>query len=504
MNPSSLPYEMDQCLAWLAEPLKELHIRYEKQLIHSDKLPVQNPANGQNIIDIPYITDLNAVDHALSNATKHALIIQPKWAKPHALRDRSRLLRCWYDLIIEHRYMLASIISLEQGKLFLESLAEIDYAARYIEWYSEEAKRVHGSWRASDFPGGAIHVIPRAVGLVYAAIPWNFPASMATRKVAAALAAGCAIILKPSELTPLTAIALHFLASKTELNMDLFPLLCGDANAISQAVMQMPSIRKISFTGSTKIGMKLYQQAAPTLKKLSLELGGNAPFIIGPNAALPLVYKELKTAKWRNSGQSCIAANRVYVHKNHINTVIDHFTAFINQLHLGSAHNPKTTLAPLTPPYAKTRIETLMQQAEQAGARCLAKSNMPSSAAERNGFFVPASLWVDIPLNHPLYEEEIFGPLLALYPFEELDELISLANSSLYGLAAYVFDQDEWFLENIISTLRPSMIGVNNVSLTNERAPFGGTYYSGFGKEGGKEGIEEYLEYSYIHRIVNQ
>lgn len=451
-----------------------------------NKTPVYNPANGELITRVASV-DSTIVEEAISDA-KTAF---DDW-RHCAPQVRSDHLMAWFEQIAIHRHDLATIITLEQGKPLSEALAEIDYAASYIRWFAQQAVRIEGELLTGMQNSQQLMVSRDPVGVCAAIAPWNFPAAMITRKVAPALAAGCTMVVKPAQQTPLTALALAELASRAGLPKGVLQVVCGDPALIGEELTRNPTIRKLSFTGSTRIGSLLMQQCAKDIKKLSLELGGNAPFIVFEDTDLTFAAGELIKAKFRNAGQTCISPNRVYVQDAVYSAFALEVVRQVKQLKVGDGFNPDTTVGPLIDDNAATKVRSHIQQALDAGARMLCGETLPAS-----GRWVAPTVLTDVPQDALCCCEETFGPLVPLIRFDSEQQVTELANGSEFGLAAYLFSNNIHRVRRVVDALETGMVGVNTGVISAANAPFGGVKASGIGREGAHVGIEEYLEMKY-------
>ncbi len=454
--------------------------------INDDKvITVLNPYDHRWIGTVPSLgTDM--INHAIAVA-KRAL---PEWQNKSA-KERSFLLRKWYDLVIEHIDDLAMIMTMEQGKPLLESQAEVKYAASFIEWYAEEAKRIYGDIVPSPIKDSKIIITKQPVGVCAAITPWNFPSAMVTRKVAPALAAGCTMILKPASKTPFSALALAKLALEAGIPDGVFNVVTGQADEIGKIFATHNDIKKLSFTGSTEIGKKLMAMSSQTVKRLSLELGGNAPFIIFADADINLAVEGLMIAKFRNSGQTCICANRIFIHKDIQNKFLKELTKEVAKLNYGNGMDRDSNQGPLISEGALDKVDNLIADALQKGAKLIV-------GGKRHGnCFIPTII-SNISSEMKIFHEEIFAPVISLIAFENDDQVISMANDTLYGLASYIYIGDIAKGWKIAERLEYGMVAINKGILSTEVAPFGGIKQSGFGREGSYMGIEEYLNTKYM------
>jgi succinate-semialdehyde dehydrogenase/glutarate-semialdehyde dehydrogenase len=464
------------------------------QWIHSKtKLAVVNPATNDHLADI----SVASIDHG-RQSVDFAQVAFESW-KRQTGKFRSQLLKKWFDLIIQHQDALATILTLEQGKPLEEARAEVLYSAAYIEWFAEEAKRIEGDVLSSTTPDKRMWVIKEAVGVCVAITPWNFPLAMVTRKIAPALAAGCSVILKPAEQTPLTALALGALAMEAGFPAGVFQVITADALGsieLGKLWCADERVRKLSFTGSTEVGRLLMAQSAPNLKKLSLELGGHAPFLVFEDANLEAAISGAVASKYRNAGQTCVCANRFFVQRSVYQAFSKRLAEASKQLIVGNGLELGVQQGPLIDEAALTKVSDHVEDALRKGAVCLTGGHV----LERSGvarFYEPTVL-IDVTTQMRVMQEETFGPVCAVMPFDTEEEAIQLANDSPYGLAAYAYTQEVQRVFRLTEQLAYGMIGINTGTFSTEIAPFGGMKQSGFGREGSKYGIEEYLEKKYV------
>ncbi|GAB6067411.1 NADP-dependent succinate-semialdehyde dehydrogenase [Methylothermus subterraneus] len=450
--------------------------------------PVVNPASGEEIARVPAL----AADEA-RQAIEAAASALPVWQKRTA-EERAEFLKRWHRQILENREDLARIVTLENGKPFAEALGEVDYGAGFVDWFAGEALRAYGETIPSPWPGRRILTFKQPVGVCAAITPWNFPLAMLTRKCAAALAAGCTAVAKPAAETPLTALALAELAERAGIPAGVVNVITGPAEVLGTELATHPKVRKLSFTGSTRVGRLLMAQAAPTLKRLSLELGGNAPFLVFADADLKAALSGAMLAKFRNGGQSCVAANRFLVQKE----VYEEFAAELAQriaaLKVGPGFEAGVQVGPLIHAKAVAKIEALIAEAVAQGAQVVTGGGRHLLGGN---FFQP-TLLKDVSPRMRIFAEEIFGPVAILTAFTDDEEAIALANASEYGLAAYFYTQDLKRALRVAEALECGMVGVNVGRVSTPVAPFGGIKQSGFGREGSKYGLEEYLEIKYL------
>lgn len=450
---------------------------------------VTNPATGEVLANVAKATP---DDLAHSVASSHQAFLQ--WKKLTA-KERSKLLRRWYDLLIANADDLAIILTLEQGKPLAEAKGEILYGAAYLEWYSEEARRLDGTLIDSNNPNQRILVKSEPVGVCAAITPWNFPNAMLARKVAPALAAGCTMIAKPASLTPLSANALAYLALAAGIPAGVFNIIHGHSGKIGEFLCQHQAVRKLSFTGSTEVGIWLYQNCANSMKKLSLELGGNAPLIVFDDADLDVAVSGIMNSKFRNSGQTCVCSNRIFVHHSIKDQLLLRLQKEIDKLTVGNGLEAGISNGPLIDRNALIHVSSLVADALNNGAQLLCGGKALIQTGEL--FYAPTLL--DCPHDDlRIFKEEIFGPILAVYTFDSDEEVIELANKTPYGLASYLFSRDIGRIFRIAEALESGMVGVNSGLISAENVPFGGVKMSGLGREGSHAGISEYLNQKYI------
>ncbi len=457
------------------------------QAQNQDEIKVHNPFSGAQLGCVPNLTNAD-----VGAAIEYAQTAQSAWAALTADK-RSQILQKWATLIEEHVHDLATIMTTEQGKPLAEAIGEVRYANSFITWFAEEGKRVYGDVIPTKAPDLRYVVIKQPVGVCAAITPWNFPAAMMTRKVAPALAAGCSIIVKPASETPLTALALGELALQAGLPYGVLQIITGDAQRLGSQLSASPVVQKLSFTGSTDVGRKLMQQCAPTLKKLSLELGGNAPFIVFADADIKAAVTGLIASKYRNAGQTCICANRIYVQESIAETFISQFKAQVSALKVGNGVEEGTDIGPLINQAALEKTQALVLDAVQKGGRCII-GGQPHQSSDLA--FEPTII-TQVNADMRLVQEEIFAPVTPIITFTHEQEVITAANASEYGLAAYFYTQDSARSWRMMEQLQYGMVGHNTGLISNEVAPFGGIKQSGFGREGSKYGIDEYLNIKY-------
>lgn len=449
---------------------------------------VDNPANGETLGTVPGLGRIETQRAIV--AAQRAL---PGWRALTA-KERSIKLRRWYELVLENQDDLARLMTLEQGKPLLEAKGEIIYAASFLEWFAEEAKRVYGDTIPGHQTDKRLLVIKQPIGVTAAITPWNFPAAMITRKAGPALAAGCTMVVKPASQTPFSALALAELAERAGIPKGVLNVVTGSATEIGAELTENPIVRKISFTGSTEIGSRLMAQSAPTLKKLSLELGGNAPFIVFDDADLDKAVEGAIASKYRNAGQTCVCVNRLYVQDGVYDEFSEKLRAAVAKLRVGDGLDEGVSVGPLIDAKAVAKIKEHIDDAVSKGARIVAGGQAHSKGG---GFFLPTIL-VDVPNSANVAREETFGPLAPLFRFMDEAEVVDLANDTEFGLASYFYAHDLSRVFRVAEALEYGMVGINTGLISNEVAPFGGVKASGLGREGSKYGIEEYLEIKYI------
>jgi succinate-semialdehyde dehydrogenase / glutarate-semialdehyde dehydrogenase len=453
-----------------------------------DTLEVCDPASGQTITTVP-----NAGTTETRIAITAAQAAFAPWRERTA-DDRSRILRRWFDLMLQHQDDLALLMTSEQGKPLAESKAEILYAASYIEWFAEEAKRIYGEVVPSPWRDKRIVVTREPVGVCAAITPWNFPAAMITRKVAPALAAGCTMIVKPAAQTPLSALAMAELASRAGVPRGVFSVVTGDARAIGGVLTASPAVRKLSFTGSTEVGRMLAAQCAPTLKKMSLELGGNAPFIVFADADLDAAVEGALASKYRNTGQTCVCANRLLVHESVYEAFAEKLARAVSALKVGSGLESGVGQGPLIDMPALRKVEELVADAQACGGRVITGGRRHLLG----GTFYEPTVIVNATSEMRIAREEVFGPVAPLFRFSSDEEALRMANDTEFGLAAYLYSRDLQRVWRVAAALEVGMVGINTGVISTAVAPFGGVKQSGMGREGSFHGIEEYVDTKYL------
>ncbi|MFZ7236839.1 NAD-dependent succinate-semialdehyde dehydrogenase [Avibacterium gallinarum] len=450
---------------------------------------VLNPATQQEICQV---ADLGVTE------TKQAILAaeqaQKRW-KQALPKERANILIRWYELVLQHQEELAQIISLEQGKPITESRGEVLYGASFIQWFAEEAKRIQGDMLPSDKSNHRLMAMKQPVGVVAAITPWNFPNAMITRKSAPALAAGCAVVLKPAPETPLSALALAELASQAGLPKGLLNVIpTTQAGEVGKVLTESPIIRKLTFTGSTKVGKLLMAQSASTVKKLSLELGGNAPALVFDDADLDSAVEGVFASKFRNAGQTCICTNRIYVQAGIYEAFVQKFCEKVQQIKLGEANQPDVTMGPLIRQSAVEKVQRHIDDALQKGAKLV----LGGKPADLGGTFFQPTVLADVNQTMLVAKEETFAPLAPIFKFETEEQAIAMANDTEFGLAAYFFTQNINRIWRVSEALEYGIVGINEGLVTNEFAPFGGVKESGIGREGSHYGIDEFLELKYL------
>ena len=451
-------------------------------------LDVDNPATCQAIGRVP---SLNAAE--TRRAIEAANAAFPVWSKKTA-KERAAILRRWFDLVMENQDDLARLMTIEQGKPLAESRGEVVYAATFLEWFGEEAKRVYGDTIPQHQPDKRIVVIKQPVGVVACITPWNFPLAMITRKAGPAIAAGCTVVLKPAEQTPFSALALAELAERAGVPKGVFNVITGDPKEIGAELTSNPIVRKFSFTGSTEVGKLLMAQCAETVKKISLELGGNAPFIVFDDADLDAAVEGAIASKYRNSGQTCVCANRLLIQDNVYDAFAAQLAAAVKKLKPASGLEPGATQGPLIDDAAVEKVESHIQDAQAKGAKIFAGGKRHALGGR---FFEPTIL-TDVTPQMLLAREETFGPVAPLFRFKKEAEAVALSNDTEYGLAAYFYGRDVARIWRVAEALEYGIVGINTGIISTEVAPFGGMKQSGLGREGSKYGIEEFLEIKYL------
>lgn len=448
-------------------------------------IAVSNPADGSIVGEVPDMGEDEAREAVVA-----AYAVQPAWAAKTAY-ERSAILRRWFDLMMQHQNDLALILTLEQGKPLAEARGEIAYGASYIEWFAEEAKRVYGDTLPALNTDQRIQVIRQPVGVCAAVTPWNFPNAMITRKAAPALAAGCTFVIRPASKTPLSALAIVELAERAGVPSGVLNIVTGSSREIGRVFTQDERVRKFSFTGSTEVGRKLMAQCADTVKKVSLELGGNAPFIVLDDADIGEAVKGALASKFRNAGQTCVCANRFYVQDGVYEEFVTAFAETVKKLKVGKGWEDGTDIGPLIDEAAVAKVGELLEDAKQKGGKLLC-------GGVSDGLFMQPAVVRDAAADMRFAKEEIFGPLAPVFRFGSDEEAVALANDTEFGLASYLYGRDIGRITRISEALEYGMVAVNTGSLSNAAAPFGGIKQSGIGREGSRYGMDDYLEMKYI------
>ncbi|RQM50067.1 NAD-dependent succinate-semialdehyde dehydrogenase [Aeromonas caviae] len=453
------------------------------------RFEVLNPATGQVITQVP---DMDGEDTRLAIAAAHAA--QPAWAALTA-KERSSKLYAWFERIMANQEELARIMTCEQGKPLAEAKGEVAYGASFIQWFAEEGKRAYGRTIPGFSADRRLATIKQPVGVVAAITPWNFPIAMITRKAGPALAAGGTIVIKPAAETPLCALALAVLAEQAGIPAGVINIVTShQASAVGNELCSNPVVRKLSFTGSTRIGKLLMRQCADTMKRLSLELGGNAPFIVFDDADLDAAVAGALASKYRNAGQTCVCANRILVQASVYDAFAEKLAAAVKAFKVGDGMGEGVQIGPLINPAAASKVAELVQQSVAAGARVLVGGDAPPAGP----LFYHPTILTGVTRGNPILDEEIFGPVAPLVRFETEAEAIALANDTPYGLAAYFYGRDIARVWRVAEGLEYGMVGINEGIISTELAPFGGIKESGLGREGAAEGLEEYLESKYL------
>lgn len=451
-------------------------------------IEVKDAANGTSLAWVKQ-HDRASVEHFILRSEQ----AQATFKKFTALQ-RADILMAWYRLMLDHQEDLAQILTAEQGKPLAEARGEIGSAASFIRWFAEQARRIDGDILPSPQAQQRLLVIKQPIGVTAAITPWNFPAAMITRKIAPAIAAGCSMLIKPAEQTPLSAYALQVLAIQAGLPSDVMITLSGDSVAVGKTLCESDIVRKLTFTGSTEVGRILAEQCAPTIKKLSLELGGNAPVIVFDDANIEQAVKGILASKFRNSGQTCVCANRVYIQEGIYDAVAQRVIEEVNKLKVGDGRIEGTTQGPLVDEAAVAKVESHIQDALAKGATLATGGKRLS---ESNTFFEPTVL-TGVTQEMRVAREETFGPLAPLFSFKTEQDAVQMANDTEFGLAAYLFTQNASRQWRVGEALEYGMVGVNTGMISIEVAPFGGIKQSGLGREGSKYGIDDYLEMKYL------
>lgn len=451
-----------------------------------ETIEVKNPADDSLVGTVPKMSaeEIEPVIEASAKA-------QAKWAAL-AAKERSTILRRWFELMLENKEDLAIIMTMEQGKPLAESRGEIGYAASFIEWFAEEGKRVYGDVIPATKANQRLTVLRQPIGVTAAITPWNFPSAMITRKAAPALAAGCSMIVRPANLTPLSALALGELANRAGLPAGVLQIVTGSSSKIGKVLTDSDVVRKLSFTGSTEVGRLLMSQCADTIKKVSLELGGNAPFIVFDDADIDKAVEGAIASKFRNAGQTCVCANRLLVQKGVYDEFARKLAARVEEMKIGNGLEEGVEVGPMVEAKALDKVEEHINDAVSKGGKLI------SGGKRLGGLFMSPAIVTGVTPEMRVAKEETFGPLAPLFPFETEEEAIQMANDTIFGLAAYFYANDYRRIARVAESLEYGMVGHNTGLISNEVAPFGGVKQSGLGREGSKYGIEDYLELKYI------
>jgi succinate-semialdehyde dehydrogenase/glutarate-semialdehyde dehydrogenase len=453
-----------------------------------ETIDVVNPATGDSIGSVPRLTATD-VERAIQ-AANQAL---PAWRETSA-KERAKLLRRWYDLCMAHQEDLATILTSEQGKPLAEARGEIAYGSSFIEWFSEEAKRVYGDVIPAATSDRRIVVLKQPVGVVAAITPWNFPNAMITRKAGAALAAGCTIVIKPASATPFSALALAELAVEAGIPPGVLNVVTGASSVVGNVLTSSPIVRKLTFTGSTEVGKKLMEQCAGTVKKVSMELGGNAPFIVFDDADLDAAVSGVMASKFRNTGQTCVCANRIFVQEGVYDTFAARLKERIEAQVVGNGLEQGVTLGPLIDGAAVEKVEEHIGDAVKLGGKVL----IGGQRHQLGGHFFQPTILLDVSPQAKLMNEETFGPVAPLIRFSTEEEVVAMANDTPYGLAAYFYTSNYERSWRVAEALECGIVGLNEGIISTELAPFGGIKESGVGREGSKYGVDDYVEIKYI------
>ncbi|MBC7513155.1 MAG: NAD-dependent succinate-semialdehyde dehydrogenase [Herminiimonas sp.] len=457
----------------------------------TERFDVTNPADGGVIGSVP-----NLGAHQAQQAIDAAAAAFPPWAARTG-KERAAIMRCWYDLIVANADDLALLMTAEQGKPVAEAKGEVAYGASFIEWFAEEAKRVSGDVMASTWSDKRMVVIKQPIGVCAAITPWNFPIAMITRKVAPAIAAGCTIVIKPAEQTPLSALALAELAHRSGLPAGVINIVTADAARsieVGNVLCASPKVRHLSFTGSTPVGRILMQQCAPTVKKLALELGGHAPFIVFEDADLDAAVEGALQSKYRNAGQTCVCTNRFYAHASVYDAFVEKLAAGAKRIVVGSGFDAGIGQGPLIDMQAVEKVMDHVADAMAKGATLVAGGR----AHALGGNFYEPTVLSNVTADMKIMREETFGPVAAVVRFTSEEEVIAAANDTDFGLASYFYSRDIGRVWRVAEKLEYGMVGINTGMISNEVAPFGGVKQSGLGREGSRYGMEEYLEMKYL------
>ena len=451
-------------------------------------LRVTNPATGETLAEI---ASVGAAETCRAIEAAEAAL--PEW-RARSAKSRAQILRKWFDLLMENQEDLAQLMTAEQGKPLSESRGEVAYGASFLEWFAEEGKRVYGDVIPAARPDQRLLTLRQPIGVVAAITPWNFPNAMITRKAGPALAAGCTVVLKPASSTPLSALAMAELGERAGLPAGVFNVIAGGSGPIGTELTTHPSVRKLTFTGSTHVGKQLMAACAGTVKKTSMELGGNAPFIVFDDADLDAAVAGAMASKYRNAGQTCVCANRIFVQDGVYDAFIEKFTQAVESLAVGNGAEEGVEIGPLIDEKAIEDVDALVQDALALGASA-AVGGRPSSLG--GTYFEPTILLNATPQMR-LFKEEIFGPVAPIFRFEKEEEAVAMANDTEFGLASYFYARDVGRIWRVAEALEYGIVGINEGIISTEVAPFGGVKESGIGREGSKYGIEDYIELKYL------
>ncbi|ENB2085810.1 NAD-dependent succinate-semialdehyde dehydrogenase [Vibrio alginolyticus] len=450
-------------------------------------IAVTNPATGELLGYAPVSTE-----NDILNGIERASVAQKEWAALPA-KMRAGMLNRWFQLLLENKADLGRLMTLEQGKPLAEAQGEVLYGASFIEWFAEEAKRTYGETIPAPSADKRLVTIKQPIGVACAITPWNFPIAMITRKAGSALAAGCSFVVKPSESTPLSAFAVAELAYQAGIPRDVLQVVLGEnSRQVGAIFTSHPLIRKLSFTGSTQVGSVLMQQSAADIKRTSMELGGNAPFIVFDDADIDAAVAGAMASKFRNAGQTCVCANRFYVHSKVYDEFVAKFDAAVQQLKVGNGLEEGVNIGPVISESAKQGIQTLIDGAIEQGAKPV------SELKKLDGLFMQPVVLKDVTHDMKIVSEEIFGPVAPVIRFDSDAQLIDMANDTIYGLASYFYSQNIHRVWKIAEALEYGMVGINEGMISTEVAPFGGVKQSGIGREGAKQGIDEYMDVKYL------
>ncbi|HGS5631169.1 TPA: NAD-dependent succinate-semialdehyde dehydrogenase [Vibrio parahaemolyticus] len=450
-------------------------------------IAVTNPATGELLGYAPVSTE-----NDILNGIERANVAQKEWAALPA-KTRAGMLNSWFQLLLENKADLGRLMTLEQGKPLTEAQGEVLYGASFIEWFAEEAKRTYGETIPAPSADKRLVTIKQPIGVACAITPWNFPIAMITRKAGPALAAGCSFVVKPSESTPLSAFAVAELAYQAGIPRDVLQVVLGEnSRQVGAIFTSHPLIRKLSFTGSTQVGSVLMQQSAADIKRTSMELGGNAPFIVFDDADIDAAVAGAMASKFRNAGQTCVCANRFYVHSKVYDEFVAKFDAAVQQLKVGNGLEEGVNIGPVISESAKQGIQALIDGAIEQGAKPV------SALKELDGLFMQPVVLKDVTHDMKIVSEEIFGPVAPVIRFDSDEQLIEMANDTIYGLASYFYSQNIHRVWKIAEALEYGMVGINEGMISTEVAPFGGVKQSGIGREGAKQGIDEYMDVKYL------